>query len=327
HDGFFSHVDPVTFRWNSPELARPNGPNNRERKNWNSIGDHLPAYLINLVLALDPLPVVADDKDGMHAAALQELREQALEIMHVTSRLIVEKFPEQGNEFVCERFDRDWNPVRDWHWQQDRAVVGHNLKIAWNLTRVANYYRMMKKDSQATELFKRARTIGHGMSRLGIDQIRSGVLDVLERKPGDATIPIQFAWWNTKDFWQQEQGILAYLVMAGYARDTGDDETAETFTELARELSTVWNLYFLDRERNGIFFRVSDNGIPVLISTYGDKGGHSISGYHAFELDYLAHIYQLAYLPRKQRQHTTFCLHFRPAKDDRLRSINVLPDF
>jgi hypothetical protein len=36
---------------------------------------------------------------------------------------------------------------------------------------------------------------------------------------------------------------------------------------------------------------------------------------------------QLAYQPRQQRQHTTFCLHFRPTPHSRLRSINVLPDF
>ena len=79
--------------------------------------------------------------------------------------------------------------------------------------------------------------------------------------------------------------------------------------------------------RNGIFFRVSDNRIPVLSSTYGDKGGHAISGYHAFELNYLAHIYQLAYLPRARREHTTFCLHFRPDAGSNLRSIYVLPEF
>jgi hypothetical protein len=115
--------------------------------------------------------------------------------------------------------------------------------------------------------------------------------------------------------------------MAGYLDAQGDHAAAEEFRDLARELSAVWNLYFLDRERNGIFFRVTDNGIPQLSSTYGDKGGHSISGYHAFELDYLAHIYQLAYLPRARREHTTFCLHFRPDAASNLGSINVLPDF
>ena len=53
---YFSHIDYATFSPHSPSL----GPN-RSRKNWNSIGDHLPAYLVNLILALDPLPVGRED--------------------------------------------------------------------------------------------------------------------------------------------------------------------------------------------------------------------------------------------------------------------------
>lgn len=323
HDGFFSHIDAVTLRWDTPELDQRG---NRSRKNWNSIGDHLPAYLINLILSLDPLPGVTDDTSGDHRQFLQRLLDSCVEILEVTSCLIAEKFPEPGCDYVNERFDRDWNRVQDWRWQQNRGIVGHNLKIAWNLTRVANYYRARGDQARADKLFAVASSIGLKMSHLGIDQVRSGVFDALERHPIDPSVPVQFAWLNTKDFWQQEQGILAYLIMFGYVGDPSNRES-HSFLELARELSAFWNLYFLDRERTGIFFRVSDNGIPVLSSTYGDKGGHSISGYHAFELAYLAHIYQLAYLPRQQQQHTSFCMHFRPSGRSGIRSINVLPDF
>ena len=47
--GYFSHIDYATMRPDSPALGR-----NMSRKNWNSVGDHLPAYLVNLLLALDP---------------------------------------------------------------------------------------------------------------------------------------------------------------------------------------------------------------------------------------------------------------------------------
>jgi mannose/cellobiose epimerase-like protein (N-acyl-D-glucosamine 2-epimerase family) len=325
HDGFFSHIDPATFHWQSEVLDRTG---NSARKNWNSIGDHLPAYLINVILALDPLPEFDGPDAAGHRQVTEKLLAHAVKILDVTSCLIHGKFPEAGNPYVNERFERNWTPVKDWRWQEDRAVVGHNLKIAWNLTRVANYYRSKGAVTRADELFELAKRIGDDMSGLGIDQVRSGVYDAVERRPAAAPrFPVQFGWLNTKDFWQQEQGILAYLIMSGYAHATGDVDLAPEFRDLARELSAFWNLYFLDRERNGIFFRVSDNGTAVLSSTYGDKGGHSISGYHAFELAYLAHVYQLAYLPRKLREHTTFCLHFRPDADDRLRSINVLPDF
>jgi mannose/cellobiose epimerase-like protein (N-acyl-D-glucosamine 2-epimerase family) len=324
HDGFFSHIDPVTLRWDSPDLDRTG---NRARKNWNSVGDHLPAYLINLVLSLDPLPEVAPGPDAAaHRKMLDDLLKRAVEILEVTSGLIHDKFPEPGNPYVNERFERDWKPVHDWGWQQNRAIVGHNLKIAWNLTRVANYYQAKGNAAQAKRLFDLSRRIGQDMGRFGVDQVRGGVYDAVERRPADENFPVQFAWFNTKDFWQQEQGILAYLIMFGHVGDPGAAD-AQAFQGLARELSAVWNLYFLDRERNGFFFRVSDNGYPVLSATYAEKSSHSGDGYHSFELDYLAHLYQLAYLPRQQRQHTTFCLHFRPSPGNRLRSINVLPDF
>ena len=41
--GYFSHLDPITLDPRSESLGR-----NRARKNWNSVGDHAPAYLINL---------------------------------------------------------------------------------------------------------------------------------------------------------------------------------------------------------------------------------------------------------------------------------------
>ena len=45
-EGYFSHLDPVTMDPRDESLAH-----NRARKNWNSVGDHAPAYLINLWLA------------------------------------------------------------------------------------------------------------------------------------------------------------------------------------------------------------------------------------------------------------------------------------
>jgi hypothetical protein len=324
HDGFFSHIDPVTYSWNSPELSNTD---NRARKNWNSVGDHLPAYLINLLLALDPLPqVTPDDEAAGHLAELQAFKDQCVEILEVTANLISEKFPQEGNPYVCERFDRDWNQYYEWGWQQNRAICGHNLKIAWNLTRVAFYYQSRGDTEKAERIFAAARRLGADMGRLGIDQIRSGVYDAVERDPLPG-IPTQFAWLDTKDFWQQEQGILAYLIMFGYLQGQDPSQAeAQDFLQLGRELCTVWNLYFLDHERTGAFFRISDNGTPVQ-SGYGDKGGHSISGYHVFELNYLTHIYLRAFGPQQHHEHTVFCLHFRPDVNSGHRSINVLPDY
>lgn len=326
-DGFYSHLDPVNFTVDDNFLNRP-GRDNRRTKNWNSVGDHIPAYLVNLVLALDSLPTVGDKRECVgFSGEMDDFLADCVNILKTTAFLIRDRFPEEGSLYVQERFrktgegdnEQDWVADKTWNWQQDLGVVGHNLKISWNLTRVGNWLLGKGEKEEAESLFQIARQLGENMSVVGVDQIRSGLYDTMERAVSEAEVPIQFGWENTKDFWQQEQGILAYLIMFGQKRDPD-------FLELARQLSAFWNINFLDRARAGIFFRVNDNGQPLIEGEYGDIGGHSKSGYHVFELGYLAHIYQMAFLPRAIRQHTTMTLHFRPSVNSGLRSLNVLPD-
>ena len=129
-------------------------------------------------------------------------------------------------------------------------------------------------------------------------------------------MPTQFAWGPTKDFWQQEQGILAYLVLHGATQND------ERYLQLARECSAFWNLFFLDRARQGYFFRTTENGLPILEGQYGMEGSHAI-GYHAFELCYLAHIYTRTFIAQDD---DTFCLYFKVGRNPDQTSINVLPD-
>jgi hypothetical protein len=157
------------------------------------------------------------------------------------------------------------------------------------------------------------------MAELGVDQVRSGVFDAVERNP-DNGMKLQFAWSNTKDFWQQEQGILAYLILYGQKHE-------ENYLKVARELEAFWNLFFLDRDRRGIYFRVNADGTPVIEGAYANKAGHSVAGYHTFELNYLAHLYTRAYVSGKSGTDRQFCLYFKPSVDCGQRSINVLPDF
>ncbi|WP_247547916.1 AGE family epimerase/isomerase [Bradyrhizobium sp. 177] len=335
--GYFSHLDYATMRPDVESLG-----DNRLRKNWNSIGDHIPAYLINLILALDPLPH-GDDHD-----AAQELLETCLEILKETSTLILEKFPDADSNFVNERFFADWKPDHDWRWQKNRAIVGHNLKIAWNITRVAHFWRTraatldkrVREDEkgvaeglrkQADAMQALAVKIADDMAVHGVDQYRGGCFDAVERKPSQGW-PIEFAWGNTKDFWQQEQAILAYLIVYGATQD-------DKYLGLAREMMAFWNLYFLDHDNRGVYFRVTDIGSPVIEGAYSQKAGHAIAGYHSFELNYLAHTYIRTYVRPKGQVNTpekkaafpivdqNFCLFFYPDRDCPHTTLNVLPDF
>ncbi|MBF0136977.1 MAG: AGE family epimerase/isomerase [Magnetococcales bacterium] len=329
--GYFSHLDPVLMRPDTNYLDNlPNtGAKNKSRKNWNSVGDHIPAYLINLMLALDPSPI----GEGNAVKHRNDLAETCLLILKETSQLIADKFPDPGSRYVNERFSQDWVPDHSWFWQQNRGIVGHNLKISWNLTRVAFYFEGRAEElihsdpEEARDCQRRAdqykavaSKIANDMAEVGVDKFRGGIFDAMERNPKNG-LPMEFSWENTKDFWQQEQGILAYLILYGATGETH-------FRELARESIAFWNAFFLDRDRQGVFFRTTDDGKPVIDGSFADKGGHSISGYHVFELNYLAHFYIRAYISKEIKESdASFNMYFRVAPNCGQESINVLPDF
>jgi len=282
--GYFSHLDPVTLDPRSKSLGA-----NRARKNWNSVGDHAPAYLINLYLATGS--------------------ERYARMLEYTFDTIEKYFPDHGNSpFVQEKFHEDWSHDRDHMWQQNRAVVGHNLKIAWNLMR----FHGLKPKTGHERL---ARQIAEMMPAVGSDRQRGGWYDVMERikKPGEEVH--RFAFHDRKAWWQQEQAILAYLILAGVL---GGD----VYRRHAREASSFYNAFFLDHDDGAVYFNVLASGVPFLTGTERFKGSHSMSGYHSFELCYLAQVYTNLLITGQPLD-----LHFKPlpgAFPDNL--LRVAPD-
>lgn len=307
--GYFSHLDYATMRPDSPALD-----GNQSRKNWNSIGDHIPAYLVNILLALDPLPIGRESD-------LAEFVKICREMLDSCTENIINRFPDPNANipYVNERFDATWHPEHNWGWQQNRAIVGHNLKIAWNLTRVTNYYLATGNAQDADKALKLATTLADKMLEFGLDPVRGGCFDAVERDPQNG-MAFEFAWSSTKDFWQQEQGILAYLILYGQTRK-------QEYLDAAREIIAFWNLFFLDRDNRGIFFRVTDIGSPVIEGDYANKATHAIAGYHSFELNYLAHLYIRSLVGLKPDSDESFCLYFHLSPNNKQRSINVLPDY
>jgi mannose/cellobiose epimerase-like protein (N-acyl-D-glucosamine 2-epimerase family) len=251
HGGYFSHIDPHSLRADDPRL----GPN-QLRKNWNSIGDHAPAYLINLYLA------TGDTSDRERLRSL--------------GRLIATRFPDPlHSPFVNERFLADWTPDHSWGWQKNRAIVGHNLKIAWTLARLSAL-----GDSS---FLKTAQEVADRTTAAGRDPVRGGWYDCVQRQPANGRHPT-FVWHDRKIWWQQEQGILGFYLLAGLTANARS-------LELARETATFYNRYFLDHEHGGVRTTVLATGEPYTRGKDGWKGAHWISGYHTFELCYLATVY------------------------------------
>lgn len=330
--GYFSHIDTVTMRPDADSLNRglDNNKdlyNNKEKKNWNSIGDHIPAYLINLMVSIDPLP------KSSHSAAWEELRSLCQKMLDDCVENIINHFPPNDeSKFVNERFTKDWQPDHTWGWQKDRGIVGHNLKISWNLTRCGHYYeqRATRADEvgdvqtsdkcrqQARRCYDTALRLGHNMSEVGVDLLRGGIFDALERHPKNG-MPTEFAWDPTKDFWQQEQAILAFYIMHGIDEQADPDGK---LLRLARHCSAFWNLFFLDHDQRRVHFRTTESGEPVIDGQYGNQAGHAIAGYHAFELNYLANLYIHTYV-----KGDSFSLTYCPMHNSSVTTLNVMPDF
>lgn len=285
--GYFSHLDPITLDPRAESLAH-----NRAKKNWNSIGDHAPAYLINLYLATG--------------------EERFATFLEYTFDTIEKYFPDyEHSPFVQEKFYEDWTHDETYIWQQNRGVVGHNLKIAWNITRM---WGLTPKPQY--EAF--ARKIAELMPKVGMDAQRGGWYDVVERllAPGEKFHRPVFH--DRKAWWQQEQGILAYLIMYGVFKD-------DEYKRLARESAAFYNAFFLDHDDGAVYFNTLANGLPYLLGNERLKGSHSMSGYHSTELCYLAAIYQNLLIYKRPMD-----FYFKPYpngfKDNILRvSPDILP--
>ncbi|MGK3971531.1 AGE family epimerase/isomerase [Sorangium sp. So ce118] len=285
--GYYSHIDPIRLSPKVDSLGH-----NGARKNWNSVGDHAPAYLVNLYLATG---------EQKYADFLED-----------TFDTIVKHFPDYENSpFVQERFHDDWSHDKAWGGQQNRAVVGHNLKIAWNLMRMHS----LKPKPEYVSL---ARRIAELMPRLGADLQRGGWYDMVERERRPNGEHHAFVWHDRKAWWQQEQGILAYLLLHGTLRDA-------EYLRLARESAAFYSAFFLDHDDGAVYFNTLASGLPYLLGNERLKGSHSMSAYHSMELCYLSAVYTNALITKQPMY-----LHFKPHpggfKDGILRvSPDILP--
>ena len=113
----------------------------------------------------------------------------------------------------------------------------------------------------------------------------------------------------------RNRAILAFLLLHGIL---GNDE----YLRFARESSAFYNAFFLDHDEGAVYFNVLASGVPFMMGTERFKGSHSMSGYHSFELCYLAQVYTNLLITEQPLE-----LYFKPMpegfKDHVLR---VAPD-
>ena len=153
------------------------------------------------------------------------------------------------------------------------------------------------------------------MPAIGSDRQRGGWYDVMEREKGEGQEWYRFTWHDRKAWWQQEQAILAYLILAGIL---GDEE----YRTEARYAAAFYNAWFLDHDSGAVYFNVLASGMPYLLGTERLKGSHSMSAYHNTELCYLAAVYTNLLITKQPLD-----LHFKPRGDAwKDRILRVSPD-
>ena len=112
-----------------------------------------------------------------------------------------------------EKFYEDWSHDITHMWQQNRGVIGHNLKIAWNLYA----HEQLASPNRSTKRWRAESP--QRCPQVGGDQQRGGWYDVMERMLRREEEEHRFAFHDRKAWWQQEQGILAYLILHGMLGD------------------------------------------------------------------------------------------------------------
>ena len=272
--GYFSHIDPITFDPHSETLGH-----NQARKNWNSVGDHAPAYLINR---------------GSRPA-----NEKYADFLEHTADTIAQPLPRLREQ-----------PVRE-----GALPRGLDARLTLGLAAEPRGRRpqpedRLEPDAHATACGRTTSTSSspedrRDMPPVGSDRQRGGWYDVMERvrQPGEESH--RFAWHDRKAWWQQEQAILAYLILHGIL---GDEEYLRLRRATRRRSTTPCSS---TTTTGAVYFNVLANGMPYLLGTERLKGSHSMSGYHTTELCYLAAVYTNLLITKQPLD-----LHFKPRPGD-----------
>ena len=152
------------------------------------------------------------------------------------------------------------------------------------------------------------------MSEVGIDKRVGGIYDVVDRTVGVAGP--KHNWGTHKDFWQQEQGILALHIQ------TGANPEYRPFLSDARNTQAFWANF---ATQEGIGFRTNQGGLPDKRGSFANLGDHATL-YHGAENAFLARWYNALYVT-KEKIDIHYSLAANRVVSVEKEVISVIPDF
>lgn len=260
-----------------------------DSKSFNSIVDPLSAtlyFLKNAKFCTDYFNI---------AEAIRELCASILEHMVVPK-----------HNFIREIFNRSWqcqapNWRNPYNTDFDAGNIGGNLKVVWVLLRAIEDLPPELESAAHTQ----ADRIYNNLLHCGAwDTLRGGWFEVMFRE-SPAGLPADHMWDTNKVWWQQEEGVMASLLLHLVDRE-------QSHLEMARDCLRFWLTYFVDRPNGGVFDTVSIDGWPINgLPLNRQKGSWLKGGYHETELARFVHIY----LKVLQDEPVTLYYAYDPTKD------------
>ncbi len=200
--------------------------------------------------------------------------------------LILEYMIDAKHNFIREIFDRTWQcrrpPWRNpYNTDFDAGNIGGNLKVIWVLLRAVQDL----PPALAEAAHAQAERIWSNLLKCGAwDAFRGGWFEIMWRESCAGSLAELMGHTN-KVWWQQEEGIMASLLMFLVHRDGQS-------LEMARDGLRFWLTCFVDRANGGIFDTVSADGWPLNgLPLNRQKGSWLKGGYHETELARFVHVY------------------------------------
>lgn len=292
--------------WNRAIIPDAQGLGHPSDERLGDLADHKPWNGLDMVVAsgLKFGAALGAPKKG-EDALMTEGRRVNNEIIFEGSEVITEQMFKEGRPFVDELLRADGSAITNFRWQQNRAVVGHNYKIAWNLQRISSHLQTQAQYCEASGDLATAAKYRQRAARCeevsqkvydmlrsyGFDERNGAVLNVVNKRPGPGLESGQ-PWGANTDFWHQEQGLLAALTLYGKTKNP-------QYLEDARRIMMIWSEGFLDLNSQSVNFTIALN--DVLSVERGDKAytGRADLGYHQGELAMLANFYNQLFVLEK----------------------------
>lgn len=300
-ENHFSSKEGERIGWNRViELA--DGQMNGSSERLGDLKNMVAWNVVDIVVAsLFPAVAAFGQRRTNEPKDLTEARGLANQIIEKASDLITEHMykPEQ-EKWVDELLNSaTGKPITDWRWQQARAVVGHNLKIAWNLIRFKFHYET--RAAEAAEAGDTAAAAKYAAKAARCREVSDRIyervlpfarqhltgltLNVIEKNtpPGESSQHV----WNGGNFWHEQQMQEAAAIKFA---DTGDTR----YLNHADMSELVWSEAYLDPNNQGINFAAHEMTLDEQNTGDQAYSARPDMGYHQLErLEHMRQFYQL----------------------------------